>query len=84
MEFLGLIDFTRITQTREGKETMARIKTLTAKSAAEARGIRKGLAAAGVKFEFKSTRGVKRKKKKNPARPRRRKATKKKAARRRR
>ena len=55
-------------------------KTLVAKNPSEARGIRKALKAAGVKFEFKSTRG--RKKKKNPARKRR-KAKKSKARRRR-
>jgi len=64
---------------------MARIKTLTAKNPSEARGIRKALRAAGIKFEFKSTRRGGKTKKRNPAKKRtRRKGTKKAGARRRR
>lgn len=44
---------------------LVRLRTLTAKSPAEARGIRKALKAAGLKFEFKSA--VKRRRKRNPA-----------------
>ena len=42
--------------------------TIVAKNPSEARGIRKALKAAGLKFEFKSTRGRGKKKKRNPAR----------------
>lgn len=44
---------------------LVKLRTLTAKSPAEARGIRKALKAAGLKFEFKSA--VKRRRKRNPA-----------------
>jgi hypothetical protein len=64
MEFLGLIDFERITLIR-GKGSMA--KTLIAKNPSEARGIRKALRAAGIKFEFKSAGKRRRKARRNPA-----------------
>jgi hypothetical protein len=43
------------------------VKTLTAKNPSEARGIRKGLRAAGIKFEFKTAGKRRRKAKRNPA-----------------
>lgn len=46
------------------------VKTLTAKNPSEARGIRKALKAAGVKFEFKTTRRRAVKKKRNPVKRR--------------
>lgn len=60
------------------------MKTLVAKNPSEARGIRKALKAAGIKFEFKSTRGGKRKaKKRNPAKRKTRRTRRSKARRRR-
>ena len=59
------------------------MKTLTARNPSEARGIRKALKAAGMKFEFKSTRaGVR--KKRNPSKKRRTKKARRAKARRRR
>jgi hypothetical protein len=45
-------------------------RTLTAKNPSEARGIRKALRAAGIKFEFKSGKKRKSTKKRNPAKKR--------------
>jgi hypothetical protein len=66
--FFGLIDFQRITHTRERERSMVRVKTLTAKNPSEARGIRKALRAAGIKFEFKSAGKRHKKPKRNPER----------------
>ena len=55
------------------------MRTLVAKNPSEARGIRKALKAAGMKFEFKSTRaGVR--KKRNPSKKRRTRAARERAA----
>jgi len=61
---------------------MKRIKRLTAKNPSEARGIRKALRAAGIKFEFKSKRRAT--KKRNPAKKRTRRKSKSTSKRRRR
>jgi len=53
---------------------MSRVKTLTAKNPSEARGIRKALRAAGIKFEFKSAGKRTRKPKRNPAKKKKAKA----------
>jgi hypothetical protein len=68
MEFLGLIDFERITLVR-GKGNMA-VRTLTAKNPSEARGIKKALRAMGAKFEFKTAGKRRKKAKRNPTKKR--------------
>jgi len=56
------------------------LKTLTAKNPSEARGIRKALRAAGIKFEFKSAGKRRRKARRNPVRKRRSKASRERAS----